>query len=170
MRLSSRDETIRMSTQCCGIQEGHTGGVVAVPVAADILDRALAYLGDWILRVSICYRITAVKSLAGCEADSPSHPWMSRSLFRTVHWILCAPDNFLQVAVFSNKITYIRTRFGKSGICSDKTVSECHLVFAVFFSSWKKCLFEEFWCFEALGKGTFLRLRRTIITIVSKTN
>jgi hypothetical protein len=46
MRLSSRDEIIRMSTLCCGVQEGHTGGVVAEPVAVDILDRALAYLGD----------------------------------------------------------------------------------------------------------------------------
>jgi len=41
---------------------------------------------------------------------------------------------------------------GKIKICSDKMETDCHLEIKVFFSSWKRWLFEGFWDFAARGK------------------
>jgi hypothetical protein len=45
------------------------------------------------------------------------------------------PINFFKVLPWLKNVIYIRTLFAEFGVCSDKTVTECHALIKAFMSS-----------------------------------
>ena len=79
-------------------------------------------------------------------------------LFLTVYLIRYHTKILKKYLYFRKKWHLFGLDIGKISICGDKMESWCHLEMRVFFSSWKRWFFEEFWLFTTRENGASIHI------------